>query len=281
MGPRVRPHPSKPARATRVAFQVHARTLDHPVMPIYAVFVILWSSALLVLWRQRCSELAYRSAGAPNPIPLIEPQKRRRSLDLQSVKRNPIPSLDPEPKPKPKPKPARRPSRCSILHRSSREAGEGTIRRSPPFPPATHTRVFYVFFVFCFRWGVLHFEQEEQTRSQFRGKERVDPVTGAFEREYPQWRRWATYAMTMPLMAGFTGGVLTLMFLVSAEAGTGRVLRLETAKVGAADGACSVAARALIATSLLLFLSHDYIHYCAAYHRVYTYMFVLVLSSCQ
>ncbi|CAN0067500.1 unnamed protein product, partial [Hapterophycus canaliculatus] len=40
--------------------QVHARTLDHPVMPIYAVFVILWSSALLVLWRQRCSELAYR-----------------------------------------------------------------------------------------------------------------------------------------------------------------------------------------------------------------------------
>lgn len=30
-------------------------------MPIYAVFVILWSSALLVLWRQRCSELAYRS----------------------------------------------------------------------------------------------------------------------------------------------------------------------------------------------------------------------------
>lgn len=40
--------------------KVHARTLDHPLMPIYAVFVILWSSALLVLWRQRCSELAYR-----------------------------------------------------------------------------------------------------------------------------------------------------------------------------------------------------------------------------
>lgn len=46
--------------ATIVVLQVHARTLDHPVMPIYAVFVILWSSALLVLWRQRCSELAYR-----------------------------------------------------------------------------------------------------------------------------------------------------------------------------------------------------------------------------
>lgn len=67
------------------------------------------------------------------------------------------------------------------------------------------------------RWGVLHFEQEEQTRSQFRGKERVDPVTGTFERKYPRWKRWATYAMTMPLMAGFTGGVLMLMFLVSAR----------------------------------------------------------------
>ncbi|CAN0037529.1 unnamed protein product, partial [Ectocarpus sp. 4 AP-2014] len=103
--------------------QVHARTLDHPIMPIYAVFVMLWSSALLVLWRQRCSELAYR-------------------------------------------------------------------------------------------WGVLHFEQEEQTRSQFRGKEQVDPITGGFVREYPRWKRWATYAMTMPLMVGFTGGVLTLMFLI-------------------------------------------------------------------
>ncbi|CAN0407257.1 unnamed protein product, partial [Scytosiphon promiscuus] len=40
--------------------QVSVATLDHPVMPIYAVFVILWSSALLGLWRQRCSELAYR-----------------------------------------------------------------------------------------------------------------------------------------------------------------------------------------------------------------------------
>lgn len=29
-------------------------------MPVYALFVIVWSSALLVLWRQRCSELAYR-----------------------------------------------------------------------------------------------------------------------------------------------------------------------------------------------------------------------------
>lgn len=73
-------------------------------------------------------------------------------------------------------------------------------------------------FCLCFvekRWGVLHFEQEEQTRSQFRGKEQVDPITGGFVREYPFWKRWATYAMTMPVMVGFTGGVLTLMFLVS------------------------------------------------------------------
>ncbi|CAN0495531.1 unnamed protein product, partial [Hapterophycus canaliculatus] len=64
------------------------------------------------------------------------------------------------------------------------------------------------------RWGVLHFEQEEQTRSQFRGKEQLDTATGGFVREYPRWKRWGTYAMTMPIMAGFTGGALVLMFMV-------------------------------------------------------------------
>lgn len=64
------------------------------------------------------------------------------------------------------------------------------------------------------RWGVLHFEQEEQTRSQFWGKEKRDNVTGRFVPHYPSWKRWATYAVTMPVMAGFTGGVLFLMFLV-------------------------------------------------------------------
>lgn len=64
------------------------------------------------------------------------------------------------------------------------------------------------------RWGVLNFEQEEQTRSQFWGREQLDEVTGRFEREYPIWKRWATYALTMPIMVGFTAAVLLLMFTV-------------------------------------------------------------------
>lgn len=65
------------------------------------------------------------------------------------------------------------------------------------------------------RWGVLHFEQEEQTRSQFFGKQTLDTITGRFMPEYPAWRRWMTYALTMPVMVGFTGAVLALMFMVS------------------------------------------------------------------
>lgn len=70
-------------------------------------------------------------------------------------------------------------------------------------------------FSFLYRWGVLHFEQEEQTRSQFWGREKRDSVTGRFVREYPMWKRWARYAMTMPVMVVFTGGVLLTMFMVS------------------------------------------------------------------
>lgn len=43
-----------------------------------------------------------------------------------------------------------------------------------------------------------------------------DNVTGVFVPEYPAWKRWATYAITMPIMIAFTGGVLTFMFMVRA-----------------------------------------------------------------
>lgn len=61
---------------------------------------------------------------------------------------------------------------------------------------------------------MLDFEQEEQTRPQFRGVKKRDNVTGMFLPEYPAWKRWATYAVTMPVMVGFTGGVLIMMFMV-------------------------------------------------------------------
>ncbi|CAN0407474.1 unnamed protein product [Laminaria digitata] len=73
----------------------------------------------------------------------------------------------------------------------------------------------YCLFFCRLRWGVLHFEQEEQTRSQFWGREKQDSVTGRFVREYPMWKRWTRYAMTMPIMVVFTGGVLLTMFMVS------------------------------------------------------------------
>ncbi len=34
--------------------------LDNPIGPLYSIFIICWSSAFLVMWRQHCSELAYR-----------------------------------------------------------------------------------------------------------------------------------------------------------------------------------------------------------------------------
>ncbi|CAM9391551.1 unnamed protein product [Discosporangium mesarthrocarpum] len=41
-------------------FQCRAKSLDHPLLPIYSLFIIIWSSLLLLRWRQHCSELAYR-----------------------------------------------------------------------------------------------------------------------------------------------------------------------------------------------------------------------------
>ncbi len=40
--------------------QMKSRKLDHPLGPIYSIFIMCWSSAFLVMWRQHCSELAYR-----------------------------------------------------------------------------------------------------------------------------------------------------------------------------------------------------------------------------
>ncbi|CAM9126612.1 unnamed protein product [Chrysoparadoxa australica] len=40
--------------------QTRSGALDHPLGPAYALFMICWASALLVSWRQHCSELAYR-----------------------------------------------------------------------------------------------------------------------------------------------------------------------------------------------------------------------------
>ncbi len=40
--------------------QMKSGKLDHPMGPMYSIFIMVWSSAFLVMWRRRCSELAYR-----------------------------------------------------------------------------------------------------------------------------------------------------------------------------------------------------------------------------
>ena len=41
-------------------YQMFAGTLDVPVLPLYALFMSLWATLLLLFWRRRESELAYR-----------------------------------------------------------------------------------------------------------------------------------------------------------------------------------------------------------------------------
>ncbi len=40
--------------------QMKSGKLDHPMGPMYSIFIMVWSSAFLVMWRRHCSELAYR-----------------------------------------------------------------------------------------------------------------------------------------------------------------------------------------------------------------------------
>lgn len=40
--------------------QVASKQIDHPVAPLYAVFMAVWTSAFLIAWKRRASTLAYR-----------------------------------------------------------------------------------------------------------------------------------------------------------------------------------------------------------------------------
>lgn len=42
------------------ALQVSSQKIDHPLAPLYAVFMALWTSAFLIAWKRRASALAYR-----------------------------------------------------------------------------------------------------------------------------------------------------------------------------------------------------------------------------
>ncbi|TYZ67969.1 hypothetical protein PybrP1_011877 [[Pythium] brassicae (nom. inval.)] len=42
------------------ALQVSSKKIDHPLAPLYAVFMALWTSAFLIAWKRRASTLAYR-----------------------------------------------------------------------------------------------------------------------------------------------------------------------------------------------------------------------------
>ena len=41
-------------------FQVKDGTLDHPLVPVYSLFIALWSTLFLEFWRRRNVELAHR-----------------------------------------------------------------------------------------------------------------------------------------------------------------------------------------------------------------------------
>ena len=64
------------------------------------------------------------------------------------------------------------------------------------------------------RWGVLHFEQEEVTRPQFRGTWVQDAVTGEVYRHYPSWKRACVYAVTVPMTGLWMAGAIATMLFV-------------------------------------------------------------------
>nr|CCA18222.1 anoctamin putative [Albugo laibachii Nc14] len=44
---------------TLFAFQTKSNSLDHPLAPLYAVFLVLWASAFLLAWKRKAAVLAY------------------------------------------------------------------------------------------------------------------------------------------------------------------------------------------------------------------------------
>lgn len=61
-----------------------------------------------------------------------------------------------------------------------------------------------------YRWGVLDYEVEETERPQFQGDYMIDESTGELRKNYPLWKRFARYMLSVPILAG----VILLMLLV-------------------------------------------------------------------
>ena len=63
------------------------------------------------------------------------------------------------------------------------------------------------------RWGTLNYQEEETTRPQFHGEYKFCPETNEWTIEYPHWRRWLKYSISIPLIIIFTLATLvgTLM----------------------------------------------------------------------
>jgi ABC-type multidrug transport system fused ATPase/permease subunit len=67
------------------------------------------------------------------------------------------------------------------------------------------------------RWGTLHYKEEEITRPQFHGDYQLCPETNEWTVQYPRWKRWLKYSISVPLVIFFTFGVLLATLMLYAN----------------------------------------------------------------
>ena len=72
--------------------------------------------------------------------------------------------------------------------------------------------------VLAHRWGVSNYEtHQEKQRIGFKGDRVVDPASGAVTWEYPEWKRWLKYCISIPSLSIFGLMCLYLMILIFAD----------------------------------------------------------------
>lgn len=118
--------------------QVWGREIDHPLLPLYSLFMALWATLFLVSISPRA------------------PRRRSRPPDH-----------------------ATRPPPQAFWRRRSAQL--------------------------AMRWGVLHHEEEERERPQFRGESKQDAVTKQWEVVYPTWRRNAKRLVRTAAVRAWSG----------------------------------------------------------------------------
>ena len=154
-------------------YQMFAGTLDVPVLPFYALFMSLWATLLLIFWRRRESELAYRwgsSSARPH-----EPGSSLGATDRAG--------------------------------KSVASASDSASASSAETAAAASTAATDEALASSDEGGATL--GGEIARPQFWGEWRRSPITGEWEIYYPRWKRRVKIAcVTIPVILVFTLAVV-------------------------------------------------------------------------